>query len=327
MDAMSMLRKIQRSKVTTSTLRFFSKRTGENFYERDWDILIILDAARYDIVSEISDDYDYIDTVDKIRSRGSHSSEWCYNTFVTDHEKYDEDIRNTHYITGNVIASLVLNGASDTDFLDDGSYVEEAASQEYEHKRIERLSSYQPAWKDSLDMECEHIPPQSITARLLDILPNRRENDKYMLHYMQPHEPFVEADSERRNRWPNSKEDISMFNMSDNDYNQLMQNYKDNHRYIFDHLRIIMNQIDNDLDVAISADHGNITNKVLGVPYTFGHPNYVFFSKQLRNVPWIEVDQSKSRDPIREWDEIEVDKASNHTDEEVIDRLESLGYK
>lgn len=322
-----MLRKVQRSKVTTNTLRFFSKRTGENFYERDWDILIILDAARYDIVSEISDDYDYIDTVDKIRSRGSHSSEWCYNTFVTDYERYDEDIRNTHYITGNVIASLVLNGASDTDFLDDGSYVEEAASQEYEHERIDRLGSYQPAWKDSLDMECEHIPPQLITARLMDSLPNRGDNDKYMLHYMQPHEPFVEANSDRMDRWPNSKEDISMFNMSDSDYDQLMQNYKDNHRYIFDHLRVIMNQIDNDLDVAISADHGNITNKVLGVPYTFGHPNYVFFSKQLRDVPWIEVDQSKSRDPVREWSGVEVDEASEHTNEEVMERLESLGYK
>lgn len=326
MNTTDILRKVHRSGLATRPLRFVSQRYGENVYNRDWDVLIILDAAQYKIVREMSDEYDYIESVDRLKSRGSHSSEWCYNTFVTDWNEFQEDIQRTNYITGNVITSLILNGASDMEFLDDDEYIDEAVNETDDHERINRLKSYHPVWKGSLDIDEDYIPPDLLTNRFLDYLPEITEEDRTILHYMQPHTPFVNANSEETRVWPNNNDSVSMFNTERSVYQELMNNYRANHEYILDHLRILLNQIPNDMEVVVSADHGNITNEILGVPYTFGHPNYVFFSRDLRHVPWIRIDQSKAQDPGSELSDISYNN-DTHSSEEVLDRLEHLGYK
>lgn len=326
MVATDILRKIHRSGLITKPLRFISQRYGENIYNRDWDILIILDAARYEIVKDLSNEFNYIESVDRLKSRGSHSSEWCYNTFVKDFSDHKSDIRKTNYITGNVISSLILNGASDTEFLDDKSYIKKAMGQEGDHERIKRLKSYHPVWKGSLDLDDEFIPPDLLTNKFIDYRSNIADDDRTIFHYMQPHTPFVGADSEVTRVWPNNSDKVSMFNMDDDIYRDLMSNYRDNHRYILNHLRVLLDKIPDEKEVILSADHGNITNRSFGVPYTLGHPNYIFFSSGLRHVPWVEVDQSRVDTSGVELKDINYEQ-KDYTDQQVMDRLESLGYK
>jgi len=71
---------------------------GTNIYERDWDVLIILDTARVDAMESVADEFGFIEQVDSIRSLGSTSSEWLAKTFTTE---YKSEISNTALISGN----------------------------------------------------------------------------------------------------------------------------------------------------------------------------------------------------------------------------------
>jgi hypothetical protein len=331
LDLTNYLRSIHRSPIITKPLRSISKRYGENIYNRadDWDILIILDAAQYKIMNEISSDYSYIQSVDKIKSRGSHSSEWTYNTFIRDLEKYKSHISRTHYITGNIISTLVLEGLSDMRFLNDTVSQEMLTKNEADNDSkssyINNLKSHHPVWKDVVSEENSYIPPELITDKSLDVFENMEKEDKAVLHYMQPHEPFVNAESPHMQNWPNST-DISMFNMSKDTYQKLLANYKDNHHFILEHLKKLICQIPNEKSIIISADHGNITNKVFGIPYTFGHPNHIFFSRDLRHVPWISVDQSQIEKEYENFEYNKVEKSIDYDARDLEEQLEDLGY-
>ncbi|MFY4816478.1 hypothetical protein ACOJIV_27960, partial [Haloarcula sp. AONF1] len=98
-DSKSTLTGIVRSgfeKVKLSGLRKFY--TGQNIYDFDWDILIVLDACRVDLLQSVSEEYEFIDGIDTINSVGTKTTEWMENTFIEGHK---ENIKKTGYITGN----------------------------------------------------------------------------------------------------------------------------------------------------------------------------------------------------------------------------------
>lgn len=58
---------------------------GRNVYERDWDLLVVLDTCRVDALREVSPEYDFIGEVDAVWSVGSATAEWTANTFTQSH--------------------------------------------------------------------------------------------------------------------------------------------------------------------------------------------------------------------------------------------------
>ena len=68
---------------------------GKNIYEKDWHVLLVLDACRVDTLQEVADEYEFIENVESVWSVGSQSAEWMANTFRSDW--YDE-IEATTYI-------------------------------------------------------------------------------------------------------------------------------------------------------------------------------------------------------------------------------------
>jgi len=49
---------------------------GTNVYDRSWDVLVVLDGCRADLLAAVADEYDGLTAVGSIRSVGSSSSEW-----------------------------------------------------------------------------------------------------------------------------------------------------------------------------------------------------------------------------------------------------------
>ena len=74
------------------------RSAGTHIYDEDWDLLIILDACRVDVLESVASEYDFIETVESRWSIGSHSHEWLAKTFSED---YADEIENTTYISGN----------------------------------------------------------------------------------------------------------------------------------------------------------------------------------------------------------------------------------
>lgn len=300
-------------------MRRVSRMFGENLFENEWDVAIIIDAASYEILEELAEEYEYITSVDARWSRGSKSNEWAQNTFIED----DVQLDDVNYVNGNALSALVASGVHEKEFFHGGG-PQAWMVEHYLKNELQQFNSHHPVWlkgRDGLvsDDEEFYIPSESVTATALDVLDEY--DGRTLVHYMQPHEPFIGA-SDRYSMWPYAN-GYSSLNMTDEDYNSVIDAFTENHRLILCELRKLLAEIDDELDVVVTADHGNMYGRIAGVPYAFGHPEYIWFERNVRKVPYAHVDQSV----VDETVDVEPPEDDEATPEEVVERLESLGYK
>ena len=92
--------------VALRSLQAVGKRLpyGTNVYEREWDVLVVLDACRADLLAAVEPEIGFLDSVESMRSVGSSSSEWLENTF----EGNSESAR-TVMVTGNTWTDRYLD--------------------------------------------------------------------------------------------------------------------------------------------------------------------------------------------------------------------------
>ncbi|OKY77396.1 MAG: Arylsulfatase A family enzyme [Candidatus Methanohalarchaeum thermophilum] len=128
----------------------------------DWDYLIVLDACRFDFFQEVYEDYLDGELI-KVRSRGSKTGEWLVNTFPGCYK----DIK---YISGN--PSINSLGHKIKNRYDPNEHFEEIVD----------------VWDFGWDKNLETVPPRQMN---LAYFSNKKENYKFILHYIQPHLPFL----------------------------------------------------------------------------------------------------------------------------------------
>ncbi|MGB9956469.1 PglZ domain-containing protein [Haloferax prahovense] len=238
-----------------------------NIFDRDWDLMIVLDACRLDLMCEVEQEFEFIQSVDYIYSVGSKTTEWMRNTFS---KKYSQPIKDTTYVCGNPNSNKHL-----------------------EPSMFGRLDE---VWRYGWDDQVGALPPEPVTDKAIS-LSRTQDQSKMLLHYMQPHEPFL-ASSEFGGK--DSAERIAGF--SDGQFNSIWSRledgqvdeskvweaYRENLRLILDNIRVLVNNIDAE-KVVITSDHGN----AFGEYGIYGHPANRPIP-QLIKVPWIELSASDS---------------------------------
>ncbi|MFB6187392.1 MAG: hypothetical protein ABEI86_11050 [Halobacteriaceae archaeon] len=224
---------------------------GVKIYEEEWDLLIVLDACRYDLMMDVADEYEFIDSVDRIWSPASTSEFWLKENF---NEEHSDKMKESAMVTGNTFTEYCLS-ESEFQILDE-------------------------VWSYSFDDELETIPADSVLDRTIKIM--RKYNPKYTVsHFMQPHAAFINRpDIEPA---PTTQSVWKSLIYGTNDGSELWQAYRDNLRYVLDRVEILLNSVDAE-KVVITADHGN----AMGEWWTYGHVGYVPIESQ-RAVPWIET--------------------------------------
>ena len=268
---------------------------GQSIYERNWDVLLILDACRVDLIEGVENEYSFLDTPGTHTSLGSMSKEWLEANFTTD---FPNQIKQTAYVTGNPYSEAV----ADRNF---------------------RLLD--EVWKYAWDDELGTIPPRPITDRAISVMRNHNP-ERLVVHYMQPHYPFIEdpdlhpgIDIDRFGNlpWDNVWE---MLRNGEVDRNRVLSAYEQNLRLVLDDVSILLESIDADR-VAISSDHGN----ALGEYGIYGHPEEVPLAS-IREVPWYETTATDTGqyEPT-EYPDKETD-SSKPSSQEVTERLRDLGY-
>lgn len=80
---------------------------GTPIYERDWNVLVILDACRADLMAEVEGDYPFVNS-QSTNSIAGGSRSWMLRNF---NEEYREETRRTTYVTGNPFSEEVLESA------------------------------------------------------------------------------------------------------------------------------------------------------------------------------------------------------------------------
>lgn len=263
---------------------------GTNIYERDWDLLIILDACRVDLLCEVAPAYDFIDNIESFRSVGSMSEEWMTKTFVSE---YADDMRETAYITANVFSETVLN---EDDFL----HLDEV-------------------WRYGWDNKLGIVPPRPVTNRAISIGRNRNP-ERLIVHYMQPHHPFIADKDDMVDLEPDpfgrkgGLTIIDALRRGNITYEAFWENYRSNLELVLEDVALLLKNCNAEKAV-ITADHGD----ALGEWGIYDHPAGCLHPV-VTDVPWAETTAIDNSTHIPST----VSESDEETD--VTKRLRDLGY-
>jgi hypothetical protein len=270
---------------------------GDNIYEEDWDALIVLDGMRKDLLEETVEEFDFLgDDVESFDSLGSSSQEWMDRNFT---DLHSEDLSDTVMVTGNAFSRTHLSE-------DDFQHMEEV-------------------WKYAWDEEKKAVMPEPITDAAIHY-GREHEPDRMIVHYMQPHYPFLEDLDIGCGVKPRtfgevnvSKQPWDELLLGDVTEEELWTAYKDNLRYVMDEVSRLTENLDAESAV-ITADHGNgmgrFNSEDLGV---YGHQPGIAVNS-LRKVPWIEVSAADTE----EYFPGDPQENSDYEREEI---MRALGYK
>jgi len=274
---------------------FRHRHLGQEFISSDWDVLVILDACRPEMLFQYN-----LPARDR-RTRFSAASEsWEFmQANFGGRTLYD-----TVYVTANPHAhKLSADVFHDIDTMDD-------------------------AWDDSLGT----VPPESVTdcahAAQADY-PNKR----LIVHYMQPHFPFIgdlgqdidvsAIDTEMAGDRPGGPNPWTRLKNGDIPLDVVINAYKENHELIAAEMSDLIDGLSG--KIVVTADHANlIGDRGFPIPVRlFGHPAN-FSHPKLRRVPWIEIPADERPNIVAE------EPFSNRSDIEDVavgERLEALGYR
>lgn len=274
---------------------------GIDVMAADWDNLIILDACRHDFLNQL-DPFDPL--IEKIISKGGHS--WKFMEYYFNNKTYHDTI----YVSAN----------PHTPEIEEGVFYK----REYLY--------------DEWDQDIGTVLPKSVTKRAIEEY-NSHPNKRMVIHYMQPHAPYLGPTSdvirERANirGWHKDKMDNSGdMNQSDAYWDQAtsFDGVTKNHvrKAYLETLEIVVEEFRNLLmelpgKTVLTADHGQLLGERFApfTPERYGHPDY-FYRPELYEVPWVEFSTDERRtichdEPI----------AHNTVDEAGRkERLRALGY-
>lgn len=263
--------------------------TETNVYDKEWDLLIILDACRVDALRELQPEYGFLGTIESIYSVGGQSQEWMNATFTED---YASEISNTTYITGNPYSSSL---------------------------KPSRFKSVHEVWKTEWSEEHGTVLADSITNRVIRYGRSKTAN-RVIAHYMQPHFPSIPAPLDGDldlETWGESWDSpLHRLERGEIQRERVWQSYLDNLRYVLNSVQKLVKNYDADRSV-ITSDHGN----GFGEHGIYGHPRHCAFP-QVRKVPWVLIN---SRDEKQTHPKVSEKPREDGVD--VEDRLRALGYR
>ncbi|QKY21963.1 hypothetical protein B4589_016250 (plasmid) [Halolamina sp. CBA1230] len=281
---------------------------GTNVFSREWDLLIVLDACRYDAIAGLAPEFDPVNDVNWIYSVGSSTREWAANTFTAQHR---ELIRRTAVVCSNAQVPRTLE-----------------AGNAMESPLAGRVTSWETVGPDAFhtfDAVSDYAPmdphggtslPGIATDRAIRV-GRETDADRLLVHYLPPHSPF-RATALRENR-PLERYEYRPFDYlrAGGDRDRVWERYLDELRWGLDEVERLLDNVDAERAV-ITADHGELFGH-LGL---YSHPTGVPHPR-LRRVPWLEttaVDTGEYEPSYEKPDR-------THTTEETAKQLEYLGYR
>jgi hypothetical protein len=267
---------------------------GTNVYDREWDVLVVLDACRTDLLTSVAPDIDFLDTVGSIRSVGSSSSEWLENTFGGNGE-----VGETVMVTGNTWTERYLDA--------------------------DAFAALDEVWKYAWDDDHNTVPASAVTDRAI-AMARERDPERLVVHYMQPHHPFVpqplagDEGMARTGSHSSPSNPWVLLRRGEVTREEVWKAYEANLRHVLPEVATLVENVEG--VVAITADHGNL----FGEWGLYGHPMHTPVPVLL-SVPWA-VTSGGGRDtytPTLEPPEpLPVSRV--YGDDTDTDRLEALGY-
>lgn len=259
---------------------------GIDVFEEDWDNLIILDACRYDVFSEVSD---LPGTLESRISRGSMTREWVKSNFA------QQQLDDVVYVTSNGNFAQVRD-AIDT-----------------------RVHAEIPLWQDEYrDRLGNSVTPPEIVVESAQKAAETYPNKRLLVHFVQPHTPYLGPTGERYDPRLTIPQIKSEYDVSDK---ELQRAYRENLELVIEETHSLMDSLTG--QTVVTADHGELLGDRLSpIPMKgYGHPDGVYHDA-LVTVPWLIHDSGSRREITSEA----PTETTEYDEEAVARNLKDLGY-
>ncbi|MHC3378336.1 alkaline phosphatase family protein [Haloarcula sp. H-GB5] len=268
-----------------------SNPDGIDIFEEDWDSLVLLDACRYDA---LADQDELPGNLESRISRGSQTYEFLRANFT------DRDLRDTVYVT---------------------------ATPQYHRFEDELNTTFHDViniWSDDsnvwYDKGRQVVRPETTTEHALQAA-ERYPNKRLLVHYIQPHTPFLDRPTEELRTDKNIYRQFISGELPV-DASTLREAYRRNVDITIPHVADLVKGLDG--RTVVSADHGELLGeRLFPVPVSgWGHPHGTYVDELVR-VPWLVHEQGERRDVTAESSKNSVEEVEKDV---VKERLQSLGY-
>jgi len=279
--------------IYSSFGRHESNPDGQSIFKEDWDNLLIFDACRYDFFEQQSE------LPGELRSRITLGS--CTPEFV-EYNFRNRQLHDTVYITAN---SWFLK-------------LKDKINSEV-HDLYDLLSSPDRKYSDPEHKIVLADTITNVTKKANEKYPNKR----LIVHYIQPHHPFVGPTGEEYFEMDSSSLREVVRNESTATRDLVAQAYSENVDYVLSATEDLLPELKG--KTVITADHG----EMLGERHEYipireyGHPPGIW-SDVLTTVPWHIYTDGPRKKIISERPSRNDDTLATY---EVDERLKTLGYK
>jgi len=259
----------------------------ENFLEKDWDNMIILDGCRYGMLDE-QNPFDA--ETEQIFSNASHTLEFLRKNLK------GRDNSDIVYVTASPQVARMDLGL---------------------HDRYD-------VWDEHWDSDHGTVLPDDVTdaaERVIEEHPDKR----IIIHYMQPHYPFIGDkaeditspmyDSILTKKSKTVWEQLAAGELTEE---EVREAYHENLAIVLEEVKDLMLSLHG--KTVITSDHGNVYGKKIGLTTVYGH-GYGWSDKDVASIGWIEIENGRRRDIARD------NPSDHDRDKDKIrDRLNKLGY-
>lgn len=273
------------------------KKYIHDFIQQEEFAIVVLDSCRYDYFQEEVEDFL---SGELQPAYTSATATMNYIQTIWDKKQYD-----LTYITG-------LSAPTDHAF--------ERKDKKYRPSR--HFSDFVHVWKACEKKELGAVPPEEITKAAL-----RQSDDKMVVHYVQPHAPYIgehRLRTEDDTTWDESLHDIYEkigrhdMNKKEISDREIKKAYRSNLRRALASIRELVAQLDR--PIVVTADHGEMLGE--GNRYIHGgNP-----TTQICKLPWYVVDDSIIGTSEENNVEGVNEKDIEITDQDVEKQLKDLGY-
>lgn len=284
------------SKFTYVSQAHDYNRSGVDVMDEDWDTLIILDACRYDIFAE---HHDLPGKLESRISRGGGTVEFLRGNFR------DRELPDTVYVTATPQISR-LQSELNVEF----------------HDIVD-------VWTDRWDNDIQNVPPDEMTDAARDAL-EKYPNKRLIIHYNQPHGPFLGPTAEELVIGPNREADPSLLEFLTYELKHDLVTAEDwraalreTFEIVHDYVAELLEEIDG--KTVVTADHGEMLGeRGSPIPISYCGHQIGIHHDALVKVPWL-VYESGDRREIESGEKTESG-SQDYADQSVGERLRDLGY-
>lgn len=283
---------------------------GTNVFDREWEVLVVLDTCRVDSMRQVAPEFDFVSDVDSIWSLGSTSSEWIAKTFSSKHR---DTIRNTALVSANPHVQHTLFDRQFPEHDKDAPF----ALTDWDTVHPEDFQHIDQPWQYATDKRYSHVMPSVMTERAVDVY-REQQPKRLVVHYMPPHRPHISnAVREERALTEVEKDPFGALMDGATTPDVVQRNHVSDLRFVLEEgVGPLLNNVDADR-VVITADHGDGFGDWGCFAHVAGDPR-----PPVRKVPWVvtEARDTGSLEPAV------FPPEGEHKRAETRSQLEALGY-